>query len=110
MRRIVVGVLALDNPVYSALTGDHASFALANGAARRYPGDMAPFCGLLEPTPEALAALRELTAPGERVAVLTTVPLDSGGGWELVSERRLDQMVLEGPPAGPAARAAPVLG
>ena len=30
---------ALDNPIHSALTTDHAAFALVHGDARRYPAE-----------------------------------------------------------------------
>ena len=36
----------LQNPVYAALTGPHASFAEVRGNARRYPSAVAPFLGL----------------------------------------------------------------
>jgi hypothetical protein len=38
---------ALDNPVWHALTGPHAHFAIGRGAVRRYPPDIAPFEGAL---------------------------------------------------------------
>ncbi|MGW7686107.1 GNAT family N-acetyltransferase [Kribbella sp. NPDC054772] len=43
--------MSLQNPVYAALTGPHASFAEVRGNARRYPSAVAPFLGLPdEPT------------------------------------------------------------
>ncbi|MFD7157826.1 GNAT family N-acetyltransferase [Kribbella sp. NPDC059898] len=38
--------MILQNPVYGALTGPHASFAEVSGNARRYPAAVAPFLGL----------------------------------------------------------------
>jgi ribosomal protein S18 acetylase RimI-like enzyme len=99
----VKGVLALDNPVYSSLTGDHASLALGDGRARRYPRDVSPLTGLAEPTAEAFADLRALTEPGETVATVTIAPVVVPGDWELVGERWIDQMVLDAPAAAPAA-------
>jgi ribosomal protein S18 acetylase RimI-like enzyme len=98
-------VIALDNPVCSALTSEQAAFARGHGLALRYRADVSPLSGLLEPTARALADLRELTAPGERVGVLTTTPLELEGGWELVGERWIDQMVLDEPGARSAAGA-----
>jgi predicted GNAT family acetyltransferase len=102
---MVVNVLALDNPVYSSLTGDHASLARGDGRARRYPRDVSPLSGLTEPTPAAFADLRDLTAPGETVATVTIAPVVVPDDWELVGERWLDQMVLDAPAAAPAAAA-----
>src|SRR5712664_1901220 len=47
----------LDNPVWHALTGPQAGFALGRGAARHYPRDMAPFSAINESTPAAYADL-----------------------------------------------------
>ena len=43
----------LDNPVWHALTGPHAEFAIGNGRARHYPRDIVPFSAIAEATPEA---------------------------------------------------------
>jgi hypothetical protein len=37
---------ALDNPVWYALTGPHASLVLSRGRARHYPLDVAPFSSI----------------------------------------------------------------
>ena len=37
---------SLDNPVWHALTNQHASIALGNAWARRYPPDVAPFASV----------------------------------------------------------------
>jgi ribosomal protein S18 acetylase RimI-like enzyme len=97
-------VLALDNPVYSALAGDHASFVIGHGRARRYPREVSPLCGLHEATPSALADLVELTALDEVVAVITTAPVAVTAGWDLVGERWLDQMVVDEPVPADALR------
>ena len=60
----------LDNPVYAALCGPHARFALALGRARRYPADVAPFFGLPSPpTAEDWQDAAGLLAPGSYAAV-----------------------------------------
>jgi ribosomal protein S18 acetylase RimI-like enzyme len=100
----------LDNPVYSALQTGHASFAIAHGAACRYPAAVSPFAGLRAPTPEAFADLWELVVPGERVALLSTAPLELPGDWRLVGSRWIDQMVLVTPHAVVAGPELVVLG
>lgn len=61
---------ALDNPVWSALTGPHADFALRRGRAAAYPLDVSPFMALGdEPDEAAWADLAALTGPGG-IAVL----------------------------------------
>jgi predicted GNAT family acetyltransferase len=92
-------VLPLDNPVYSALETDHAHFAIENGAAKRYPGEVARFAGLRDASPAAFADLLALVEPGETVALVTAAPVTIPGGWELVRARLIDQMVCERPPA-----------
>jgi ribosomal protein S18 acetylase RimI-like enzyme len=39
-------VHALDNPFWSALASDQASFAVAGGGMRWFPADVAPFCAV----------------------------------------------------------------
>jgi ribosomal protein S18 acetylase RimI-like enzyme len=54
----------LDNPVWHALTGPHAGFALGRGAARHYPRDIAPFSAIAEPTASAYRDLAADLPPG----------------------------------------------
>jgi predicted GNAT family acetyltransferase len=68
-----------------------------HGDARRYPPEVAPFAGLRENTPSAFADLWALVAPGERVALLSTAPLELPDDWPVVMERWIDQMVCESP-------------
>ena len=51
---------ALDDPVWSALSGPHAQLAEGTGTGRRYPADVSPFCGLADQGDEG--AWRELAA------------------------------------------------
>jgi ribosomal protein S18 acetylase RimI-like enzyme len=57
--------IMFSNPIWQALTTDHASIAEGNGLARRYPADVLPFCAVERTDEEALLALRELVTPGE---------------------------------------------
>ena len=69
------------NPFWTALTTNHASLALGDGPARRYPADGLPMGAVAEPGPDAFQALFNLLAPGEAIYVtgeLTDVrPLQS---------------------------------
>ena len=80
----LVGMLALDNPVYSSLETGHAHLALSHGAAKRYPAEVAPFAGLREVSAAAFADLEVLVAPGEIVALVTAAAVELPEGWELV--------------------------
>ena len=92
-------MLALDNPVYSALTGDQAAFALGHGDALRYPPEVAPFAALREHTPAAFADLRELSRLARRSRCSRprrwSCPKT---GWDPVGSRWIDQMVCAAPP------------
>jgi ribosomal protein S18 acetylase RimI-like enzyme len=84
----------LDNPIWHALTGPHANFALGRGAARYYPREMAPFAAIAESRAEAYADLAA-DFPADREAVLfrrSEEPLPSG--WEALNARPLEQMIL----------------
>ncbi|WP_405065441.1 GNAT family N-acetyltransferase [Kribbella sp. NBC_01510] len=61
----------LTNPVYSALTGPHATFAETRGDARRYPTAVAPFLGLPDnPTDQDWADAATLLGPGTTAALM----------------------------------------
>jgi ribosomal protein S18 acetylase RimI-like enzyme len=89
------GEALLDNPVYEALRGPHARFAVVSGRVRRYESDVAPFLGMPDP-PSAQDWLdaAQLLAPGTAAAVgLRDAALP--GGWQQVGEFDLVQMVGE---------------
>jgi ribosomal protein S18 acetylase RimI-like enzyme len=85
----------LDNPIWSALTTQHESLALSQGAARRYPPKVSPFAALREPTVGAFSDLRVLVPPGERVALFTAAPLDVPKSWQVEQARWIEQMTCE---------------
>ena len=61
----------LNRPVWSALTSRQTPFALGGPLARRYDPAMSPFAASRDNSPEALAALGDLIAPGsDRVYLL----------------------------------------
>lgn len=79
----------LDNPVWAALRGPHARFAVtaAAGAAPRavrYPSDVAPFAAVADPAdPRSWADLAALAGPGAVTGIsgALTVP----EGWDTVA-------------------------
>jgi ribosomal protein S18 acetylase RimI-like enzyme len=101
----------LDNPVLASLTGPHARFALTEGRAARYPGDMSPFCALPdEPAAADWAAAARLVGPGEAVAFPAQAgppppgwePVWAGDGVQLTAEGLAGQPDPEAVPLGPA--------
>ncbi len=62
----------LPNPYWTALETEQSSIALGDALARRFPPDVIPFAGVREPTPEAVASLHRLLAPGEVVYITGT--------------------------------------
>lgn len=61
----------LQNPVYAALTGPHASFAEVRGNARRYPSAMAPFLALPDvPTAQDWADAAVLVGSAKTAALM----------------------------------------
>ncbi|CAM5663885.1 hypothetical protein SAVIM338S_06847 [Streptomyces avidinii] len=85
----VPGGHVLDNPVWAALSGPHARFAVtaAGGTAPRaahYPADVAPFAAVADPAdPRSWEDLAALAGPGAVTGVsgALTVP----EGWETVA-------------------------
>ncbi len=89
----------LDNPVWAALTTQHASFALGGDRARRYPAEVAPFVAVVDAGPEAAASARGLAAPGESLYFVGIAPLDLGG-WHVERTSIIAQMVFDGSMSG----------
>jgi GNAT superfamily N-acetyltransferase len=73
---------ALDNPVWTSITGAHADLAELAGRAGRYRVDVAPFAGLRDPAdPAAWADLAGLTGPGGTVVMINGD--EPPAGWRL---------------------------
>ena len=70
----------LDRPIWYALTGRQAGFALGAGMARRFRPDVSPFAACADDSREALGAVAELAGAGERLLFLQrgAVPLPPG--------------------------------
>ncbi len=86
----------LDNPVWSALSTTHSSFAEGDAFAKRYPFDVAPFAAIGDQSAESYHSLAQLLDPGETVALPLAAMPDLPAGWTNV--RRIDsaQMVWKG--------------
>jgi ribosomal protein S18 acetylase RimI-like enzyme len=98
----------LDNPAYASLCGAHARLAQAQGRARRYLPDVAPFLAL--PSPPSAQDWRDaadLVAPGTFVAGR----YGSGelpDGWRAVQAFDLVQMIEERVTGADCAEATPL--
>ena len=83
----------LDNPVWSALSTTHASFAEGDDLAKRYPVDVAPFGATRNQSPESYRSLgRLLGDEGTAAMPLATMPV-LPTGWTVVRKIDSAQMV-----------------
>jgi ribosomal protein S18 acetylase RimI-like enzyme len=87
----------LDNPIWSALTTDHASLALGGGHARCYPADIGPLSGMPVQSLEGYAALASIVEPGSVAALFLREPHHLPPGWTLVRDGPLIQMIAAEP-------------
>ncbi len=65
------------NLVWHALHSVHAHFAVGNGAAARYPGDVVPYAALADANHGDLSPLGELLVPGEKVYLIGPQPAET---------------------------------
>lgn len=83
----------LDNPVWSALSTTHASFAEGDSLAKRYPVEVAPFASTRDQSPESYDSLARLLGPEGTAAIpLATIPV-LPAGWTVVRKIDSAQMV-----------------
>jgi predicted GNAT family acetyltransferase len=83
----------LDNPVWSALSTTHASFAEGDDLAKRYPVDVAPFAATRDQSPESYRSLaRPLGSEGTAAIPLASMPV-LPEGWTVVRKIDSAQMV-----------------
>jgi ribosomal protein S18 acetylase RimI-like enzyme len=85
----------LDNPVWHALIGPHADLAIGRDRARHYPGDMAPFSAIAEPTESAYADLAADLPPGLEARLFRPHFEATPAGWQTVSVRPIIQMLAD---------------
>lgn len=95
----------LDNPVWHALSGPHASLGTATPLAAIYNPAVSRFAGLLEPSAEAFAQLASLVEPEEIIALDTAWHVSPSPHWQVVNIENLEQFVCEQPIASAIAGA-----
>jgi ribosomal protein S18 acetylase RimI-like enzyme len=83
----------LDNPIWSALTTDHAHLALGGSQARRYPEEIGPLSGMSVQSAEGYDALRLLAGPGGVVGLFFREPLRLPRGWTVLRGGTILQMI-----------------
>ena len=84
----------LDNPVWHALVGPHARFALGRGQARHYPRDMAPFSAIAVETADAYADLASDLPLGTEARLFRPADEPVSPGWIAVDAFPMLQMVM----------------
>src|ERR1700756_6036224 len=83
----------LDNPVWSALSTTHASFAEGDSLAKRYPVDVAHFAATRDQSAKSYRSLARLLGPEGTAAIpLATFPV-LPAGWTVVRKIDSAQMV-----------------
>jgi len=92
------GLELLDNPIWNALSTEHAGLALGDGRARRYPPEIGPLSGIPDQSSENYARLREL-AGKYPVGLFSIEPYRIPAGWERIRGGELVQMIRTSPPA-----------
>ena len=90
----------LDELIWAALTGPHATLSEGSGPIRRYHLDVAPFGASREYSESALAALGELVRGPEPLALVTPSETDAPKGLTAAIRRTpIDQIILSDPEA-----------
>ena len=97
----------LDRPIWSALTTSHKHLAEGGARALRYPVDMTPFADMVDMSAASFAALGDLMAPSQVVALFTPEPVDVPSGFKVVMAESGDQMI--GSPADSPLRDAEIV-
>lgn len=97
----------LDNPIWHALTTEHAHLAVGGAEARRYPDDIGPLSGLPAQTEAGYAALASLAGPGGQLVLFFCDTPQIPPQWSFVRGGPLVQMVAERPKLVPATAAPP---
>lgn len=88
----------LDNPIWESLTTHHASFALADGAAKRYPKEIGPFAGMARGGADLSvdASLMKLVGESDLVYFLGQIP-QLGPEWRVHRHDPLPQLICREP-------------
>jgi ribosomal protein S18 acetylase RimI-like enzyme len=90
----------LDNPVWSALTGPHATVAQSAGSAVRYPAELAPFAALAD-DPDETAWVDAAGLPGSDFMVVVGSQPSPPPNWRIRRHIPVLQMVADRLEAAP---------
>ena len=85
----------LDRPIWHALSGRQAGFAVGEGLARRFRGDVSPFVAARDDSDEALAGVAGLAVAGETMLFLQRGPVPVPPGMRVVERGLGVRMVAE---------------
>ena len=91
----------LDRPIWHALSGRQAAFAVGQGTALRFRPDVSPFAACADDDPGSLAALARLMVPGERLVLVQRAAVALPPGTERVDGGMCVQMVARSFRASP---------
>jgi ribosomal protein S18 acetylase RimI-like enzyme len=93
----------LDNPVWHALGGPQAGFALKRPHARRFDPEVAPFFAIEEPSDRAYRDIGDLLGKSPEARLFRPEKEPAPPGWSKTFEKPIDQMILPPTAALPAA-------
>jgi ribosomal protein S18 acetylase RimI-like enzyme len=85
----------LDNPVWHALNGPHASVAIGFGRGRHYPRDMAPFSAIAQPDDASYADLAADLPRNTEARLFRPAVEPLPAGWHEIDSFPMLQMVAE---------------
>jgi predicted GNAT family acetyltransferase len=85
----------LDRPVWNALNSRHALLAQGGSLAKRYAPSIHPFAASRDESPESLAALARIAAPGETLILLQADELVSPQRFAVTTTALAVQMIAE---------------
>jgi predicted GNAT family acetyltransferase len=87
---------ALDNVIWTALTGRQRHLVVGNTRVLRYAPAVAPFAAMADTSPASFDALRELIEEHGPVAMTTVEALTPPAGFSVLRQTTLLQMVWQG--------------
>ncbi len=84
----------LDNPVWHALGGPQAAFAIKRPFARRFDPEVAPFISIEEPSDKAYRDIGDLLGAAEEAWLVRPEAEPAPEGWTKSFEKPVAQMIL----------------
>lgn len=97
-----IDVTPLRHPVWNALIGRQARFAIGDDLARRFHPDIGPLAAARDASPEALAALARLVPADEALVTVQEGAYATPDGLVVERQRALVQMIAPGADDAPA--------